>query len=219
MLQVATKEKQKVPLSGCVILALASILVFALVSSSVGATSSASRDELMAAQEALLLTEMTLAGHRETIAEERRVEVAYHTGMDVRRVERDNQLALTYFTPAFSWRSGAEYDAARAVFVADLGEVHPFIRVFMPPNGSIDRFNYIDLNNLNSDLISFDSYVTGIRGEIYMYTTIVTMAATGHLRNTGALGPLSGQGFATVILMYTVDGRGVIGNISAWPTF
>jgi len=111
---MAVKEKQKVPLSGCVMLALASILVFALVSHSVGATTSASRVELMAAQEALLLTEVTLSEQRGTIAEERRAEVVYHTGLDVRRVEQDNQLALEYFTPAFSWRSGAEYDAARA---------------------------------------------------------------------------------------------------------
>jgi len=181
--------------------------------------SSVSRVELMAAQEALFLTETILAENRETIAEERRADVVLHTGLDVWRVEQDNLFALEYFTPAFSWRSGAEYDAARAVFVADLGEAHPFVRVFMPPNGIIDRFNYIDLNNLNSELISFDSYVTGIRGAVYMYTAIVTMAATGHLRNTGTLGPLSGQGFATVILMYSVDGRGEIGNLSVWPTF
>jgi len=216
---MAAKRKQSLPLSACVILALASIMTFVLVSHSVGATTSASRVELMAVQEALLLTEVTLSEQRGIIAEERRAEVIYHTGLDVWRVAQDNQLALEYFTPAFSWRSGAEYDAARAVFVADLGEAHPFVRVFMPPNGTIDRFNHIDLNNLNSELISFDSYVTGIRGEVYLYTAIVTMAATGHLRNTGALGSLSGQGFATVILMYTVDSHGVISSLSAWPTF
>lgn len=216
---MAVKKKQKLPLSGYVILALASVLVFILVSSSTGAASSAARAELIMAQETLLMTEGTFAENRETIAKARRADVALHTGMDARRVERDNQLALEFFTPAFSWRSGAEYDAARAVFVADLGEAHPFVRVFMPPNGTIDRFNYIDLNNLNAELISFEPYVTGIRGETYMYTAIVRMAATGHLQNTGALGPLSGQGFVTVILIYTVDDYGTIHNLSAWPTF
>lgn len=213
------RKKEKLPLISCAILAILSVAAFIFVSNSMGGTNSALRHELMMAQETLLTANINLAENHEIMEQEHRAAIVLHTNLDLNRVERDNQLALTYFTPAFSWQSGAEYDAARAIFVSDLGETHPFIKTFMPPNGTIDRFNYIDLHALNSELISFETQVTNIHGETYQYIAIVTMATRGHLRNTGTLGPLSDQGFAVVILMYTVDDYGAIGNLSAWPTF
>lgn len=171
------------------------------------------------AKEELQIAQNDLNMKEALAREEVRKYVIAETGMDDRRVREDYQIAIEYFTPAFTWSSGESYDMARDGYVKDLGENHPFLENFMPPNNYIDQYNYVDLNNLNSQLKSLDAYAVNIENDIYTYIAIVGITSVAHLDNTGSLGDVTGQGNANVILTYSINGEGQVSDLGAWTTF
>lgn len=136
------------------------------------------------------------------------------TGLDDIRAGDDQKIARRYFEPAFTWSSGEEYDKARKGYLKDMGDDSVFLSVFMPPNGTIDDYNYVDVNHLNSEMKTFAPYVINIQGNDYTYMAFIETSSEG-TASSGKGAVMAGMGTGKAIVQYTMkDGR--ISDVNAW---
>ena len=129
--------------------------------------------------------------------------------VNVDRLVRDVAIAESFFTPALTWDSGTGYDVARLNMIDALGEDSLFVSTFMPENGSIGEFNYIDLNGLNSRLVSMDVRQVGSDGfDRYRYIAFAVLSVTSQA--PFAAGVAVGTATRVVVLDFIVSGGGLI---------
>lgn len=85
------------------------------------------------------------------------------------RVDIDEAFAQEYFTPAFEWTSGEQYDEMREHYVRLLGEDSSFIQTYIVEDIKIDtnegELSFIDHNDLKSKMDSFAAIPIEVEGK------------------------------------------------------
>ena len=143
----------------------------------------------------------------EVIAIETKVEKAV-TGVDKERVANDDKLAVSFFTPAFTWSNSVEYVNARTEYIANIGADNQFVTMFMPELVVVDQYNEIDLNGINSSFKSLTSRLTDLDGDTYTYLSIIEYTS----RDNSEVG---NEGTGKALVSYQVVNN-QISNIKAW---
>ncbi len=74
------------------------------------------------------------------------------------RIEKDTELAKEFFTPAFDWKSGEQYEDMREQYISLLGEDSTFVESYIVEDVKIATndgdLSYVDHQNLKSDMHS-----------------------------------------------------------------
>lgn len=143
------------------------------------------------------------------------------TGYDSTRKLNDDVKMRQLFKTAFSWDSGEAYKTARETVMKNYGipEDSQFMTGVMAPlteyevagykgtEGDGRKHNYIDDNALNMSFTDMKSSVTNIDDGTYTYFAVVT---------TSSKDEKSASASADVVVTYTMDKDGNIGNLSAY---
>lgn len=78
------------------------------------------------------------------------------TGLDPSLIEADTIAAKSFFKPAFSWKSGADYDKVRNHYIELLGKGNTFTKTYLPPDIKVDTndgpLSYIDFKNIQTTM-------------------------------------------------------------------
>lgn len=101
-------------------------------------------------------------------------------GVSNQQLKEDRKLASLYFSPAFTWRSGDEYDSIRKRYIDSLGPDSQFVQNYLKENIRIDVANKNIKNN--------DIDIQGLRSnfeEIVLYPT--TWKADGSITYVGVI--------------------------------
>mgnify|MGYP000861478492 FL=1 len=101
-------------------------------------------------------------------------------GVSNQQLKEDRKLASLYFSPAFTWRSGDEYDSIRKRYIDALGPDSQFVQNYLKENIRIDVANKNIKNN--------DIDIQGLRSnfeEIVLYPT--TWKADGSITYVGVI--------------------------------
>lgn len=128
------------------------------------------------------------------------------TGIDQGQVEKDNQKAREFFTPAFTWSDGKTYDAVRAEYQKVLPQESTFLTQFLPENVKVDQYNYIDQYSVNAKFEEMTSYVTDVAADGYTYIGFITFSSNW----------ASYDGKTEAIVEYKVTTDGNVKDVSAW---
>ena len=135
------------------------------------------------------------------------------SGIDLKRVAHDDEVALEFIKKVTTWNNWADYTAMRAEIMEQyqVNASSNFAKAFLPdyptntdPAGN--EYNEIDNQKLSCSYKAMKSMVCGINGAQYDYFTIVTCAGAKD-------GVASNFNF---IVTYTVDGVGNIFNLDAY---
>lgn len=87
-------------------------------------------------------------------------------GVSNQQLVQDKKLASLYFSPAFSWKSGDEYDLVRKRYMDELGADSQFVQNYLKENIRVDvadksiRNNDIDIQGLKSNFDNIVLYPT-----------------------------------------------------------
>lgn len=164
---------------------------------------------------------------RNSAAQSEKKFVESMTGLDIDRVEKDDEIAKDFVSKVVTWSDGASYDAIREEIMKTYGLAadSDFMTVFLPenikvtqPDGSV--LNYIDSQNAlveaglsnqayNAQYESMESYVTDIRSGTYSYFTFVTWSSSN---------PAGADAMTTNIMTYDIDSDGTVSNIHGYTT-
>ena len=101
-------------------------------------------------------------------------------GVSNQQLKEDRKLASLYFSSAFTWRSGDEYDSIRKRYIDSLGPDSQFVQNYLKENIRIDVANKNIKNN--------DIDIQGLRSnfeEIVLYPT--TWKADGSITYVGVI--------------------------------
>lgn len=141
------------------------------------------------------------------------------TGIDPSVVTADTQVAESFFTPAFNWKSGEDYDTARTDYGKQLGEDNPFVTTYLAENLKVDQYNYIDVNELQAEYQTIDVYALEERGNAMDYLGVISYYMIQSEKDLAAGDQLT---TSQAIVRYTVDGIGkerTITDVVAYPGF
>lgn len=93
------------------------------------------------------------------------------------QVDNDEILAKEFFTPAFDWTSGEQYDEMREQYVSLLGENSSFVDTYIVENIKIEtnegELSYIDQNELRSKMHSLTAIPVEIKGDRIRYVAFI----------------------------------------------
>lgn len=91
----------------------------------------------------------------------------YTTGLSSKLQKADSKMITSTFKPVFTWKSGADYDDMRSRMIDQFGADNSFVDTYIPENIKIEvpdgvdmANNDIDLNNMKSEVKTFDIYPT-----------------------------------------------------------
>lgn len=92
------------------------------------------------------------------------------TGFQAELITVDKKYAVEFFSPAFTWDNGDDYDDIRDEYIKILGEDNSFTRVYMQENPKVqvtdDRVvNYIDKFGLKMEVGEIDVIPLATKGE------------------------------------------------------
>ncbi|MBN6206559.1 hypothetical protein JYK21_08840 [Ralstonia pickettii] len=93
------------------------------------------------------------------------------------RVDGDEVLAKEFFTPAFDWTSGEQYDEMREQYVSLLGENSSFVDTYIVENIKIEtnegELSYIDQKELRSKMHSLTAIPVEIEEDRIQYVAFI----------------------------------------------
>lgn len=145
------------------------------------------------------------------------------TGLDPKVISSDAMIAEKYFSGAFNWTSGAEYDSARDNYNESLGSGNSFTTNYMPENIKIEvsdgELSYIDFKELKSKMDEIFVVPITAEGDHVRYAAFVRHYMhkdTRDLNNLSALTP------SEAIIEFTVAGSGAdrtVSEVEAWLGF
>ena len=145
-------------------------------------------------------------------------------GVSNQQLKEDRKLANLYFSPAFTWRSGDEYDLMRKHYIDELGADSQFVQNYLKENIRIEVANKSIKNN--------DIDIQGLRSnfeEIVLYPT--TWKADGSItyvgvikyyvyKNNDDLNDKSGLLKSKALVEFTVEGQNAkdrhVTNVTAY---
>lgn len=137
------------------------------------------------------------------VVENKRIKTVYSvSGLDLERVNADSAAALSWITPAFTFKNVDEYNEHRASYVALLGEDDDFVTAIMPPYiaSTDDDGNTIEkVFNMQIKEGSFTPYVAKIDESTGVYTYVAFFTT----QSDSAAG-YQGSGEQRVIITYTM---------------
>ena len=142
------------------------------------------------------------------------------TGLNTARVKTDDAIITEFLEKCLSWNSYAEYEAARDYISSTYGDKvsSSFLDIFFPNimvNG--DGSNPIDDKKLNLEFDNLTSHVINISVEDDAYTYFTEVKVTSDVKYTDTNNDThTVSGVGTVVLTYTVNGDGILSNISAY---
>lgn len=185
------------------ILGLVACLVVVLVVTAVSGSGVRSLERELSAQQ----TEMADLGNQISV---KRTQVnqgtqgvaTQVTGIDLARVQKDNEIAKELISKVTTWSSQAEYDALREemMLTYHLEARDRFMSTFLPATTDIDALQ------LNCHYSNMKAMVSNIAGAKYSYFTVVTASGS----RSGATASFN------FIMTYDIDGNGNLSNLSAY---
>lgn len=122
-------------------------------------------------------TENEIRTRQVEIDQKKSVSVKGVTGFDPSLIGSDAETAKLYFTPAFSWKSGKDYDRARSQYIESLGENNAFTKTYLPPDTKIDTndgpLSYIDFKRLKASIGNIHVVPMKAEGDRIRYVAFV----------------------------------------------
>lgn len=147
-------------------------------------------------------------------------EVIYKTtGINPKTVSADTGIAEKFFTPAFSWENGAEYDSARAKYSELLGDKSPFVDTYLAENLKVEEFNYIDVNSIQARYNRIELFALAETGDKMDYLGVVTY---NMIQSKEDLVAGDAMVDSQAIMRFTVDGQAnarTVTAVTAYPGF
>lgn len=188
------------------------VMIISIVVSSFGGNSSASEIEQQEAQIAALENE--IAAQSAAISSGNANVVSNATGIEISRVQHDDEIAKGLIQRMTTWNSYEEYCAIRYEVMDKYGLVSNshVMKVFFPEYPDIqdmsgNSYNFIDYYKLSCSYSGMKSMVRGISDSgKYSYFTIVSCKG---IRNGNG-------GSFSVAFLYSVDANGTISEFDAY---
>lgn len=133
------------------------------------------------------------------------------TGLDAKRVAKDDDVARVFLKKVLTWSDGATYNNMRSAIQSlyNLEETSDFMTVFLPVNVTTPdgKYNYIDTHHSNCKYESMTSYVTAIGLDYYSYFAFVSWSTKDGAGN---------ESKSTCIFTYDVNVDGELSNLHAY---
>lgn len=138
-------------------------------------------------------------------------------GTNSRRVTADTALIREFVSTVATWKSGAEYVAARESVMRryKLAKDSQFMKVyFQEPVSNRDSsgktFYAVDADGLNSNLSTVDVKVLGVAGTAYRYMVLADIASSSNDGKASAS--------RTSVIYLTLDGDGVMSDVAGYAS-
>ena len=170
------------------------------------------QNELQAHRATLVALENKIDALSAELSEQNKAQVEIVSGQDTARITQDDAVAEALIRDITTWENGAEYREMRERVMSEyaINESSSFVEAFLPRlvdiPGENGTTNPIDAQKLNMGYESMKSYVVDMKEDVYSYFAVVELSS----QNAG------GQSTRRpLIMMYDVDGQGVISNLSA----
>lgn len=145
-------------------------------------------------------------------------------GVSNQQLKEDRKIANLYFSPAFTWRSGDEYDLIRKHYIESLGADSQFVQNYLKENIRIEvsnkniKNNDIDIQGLKSNFEEIVLYPTTwkVDGSI----TYVGVIKYYVYKNTDDLNDKSGLLKSKALVEFTIEGQNAkdrhVTNVTAY---
>jgi hypothetical protein len=136
-------------------------------------------------------------------------------GTDARRVAADTDTIRQFVRTVATWKSGAEYAAARESVMRRyrLTPDSQFMKVYFPEpvsnrDSSGKTFYAIDADGLNSSMSTVDVRVLGVAGTAYRYMVLADISSSSSDNKASAS--------RTSVIYLTLDGEGAMSQVSGY---
>ena len=145
-------------------------------------------------------------------------------GVSNQQLKEDRKIANLYFSPAFTWRSGDEYDSIRKHYIESLGADSQFVQNYLKENIRIEvsnkniKNNDIDIQGLKSNFEEIVLYPTTWKADGSI--TYVGVIKYYVYKNTDDLNDKSGLLKSKALVEFTVEGQNAkdrhVTNVTAY---
>ena len=145
-------------------------------------------------------------------------------GVSNQQLKEDRKIANLYFSPAFTWRSGDEYDLIRKHYIDSLGADSQFVQNYLKENIRIEvsnkniKNNDIDIQGLKSNFEEIVLYPTTWKADGSI--TYVGVIKYYVYKNTDDLNDKSGLLKSKALVEFTIEGQNAkdrhVTNVTAY---
>lgn len=145
-------------------------------------------------------------------------------GVSNQQLKEDRKIANLYFSPAFTWRSGDEYDLIRKHYIESLGTDSQFVQNYLKENIRIEvsnkniKNNDIDIQGLKSNFEEIVLYPTTWKADGSI--TYVGVIKYYVYKNTDDLNDKSGLLKSKALVEFTIEGQNAkdrhVTNVTAY---
>ena len=145
-------------------------------------------------------------------------------GVSNQQLKEDRKIANLYFSPAFTWGSGDEYDLIRKHYIDSLGADSQFVQNYLKENIRIEvsnkniKNNDIDIQGLKSNFEEIVLYPTTWKADGSI--TYVGVIKYYVYKNTDDLNDKSGLLKSKALVEFTIEGQNAkdrhVTNVTAY---
>lgn len=145
-------------------------------------------------------------------------------GVSNQQLKEDRKIANLYFSSAFTWRSGDEYDLIRKHYIESLGADSQFVQNYLKENIRIEvsnkniKNNDIDIQGLKSNFEEIVLYPTTWKADGSI--TYVGVIKYYVYKNTDDLNDKSGLLKSKALVEFTIEGQNAkdrhVTNVTAY---
>lgn len=145
-------------------------------------------------------------------------------GVSNQQLKEDRKIANLYFSPAFTWKSGDEYDLIRKHYIDTLGADSQFVQNYLKENIRIEvsnkniKNNDIDIQGLKSNFEEIVLYPTIWKADGSI--TYVGVIKYYVYKNTDDLNDKSGLLKSKALVEFTIEGQNAkdrhVTNVTAY---
>lgn len=145
-------------------------------------------------------------------------------GVSNQQLKEDRKIASLYFSPAFTWRSGDEYDLTRKHYIESLGADSQFVQNYLKENIRIEvsnkniKNNDIDIQGLKSNFEEIVLYPTTWKADGSI--TYVGVIKYYVYKNVDDLNDKSGLLKSKALVEFTIEGQNAkdrhVTNVTAY---
>lgn len=145
-------------------------------------------------------------------------------GVSNQQLKEDRKTANLYFSPAFTWHSGDEYDSIRKHYIDSLGADSQFVQNYLKENIRIEvsnkniKNNDIDIQGLKSNFEEIVLYPTTWKADGSI--TYVGVIKYYVYKNTDDLNDKSGLLKSKALVEFTIEGQNAkdrhVTNVTAY---
>lgn len=145
-------------------------------------------------------------------------------GVSNQQLKEDRKIANLYFSPAFTWKSGDEYDLIRKHYIDTLGADSQFVQNYLKENIRIEvsnkniKNNDIDIQGLKSNFEEIVLYPTTWKADGSI--TYVGVIKYYVYKNTDDLNDKSGLLKSKALVEFTIEGQNAkdrhVTNVTAY---